>query len=215
MNNHEDIVGKKFTRLTVLNLLPREKGVRLKARCQCDCGNICVKKVMDLISGSTKSCKCLLSETSSKHIKLNAHRFKNNSEHKIKHGDCNTSEYKIYGGIKTRCLNTNAPAYKYYGGRGIKMCDRWLGDNGYANFIEDMGRRPSEKYSVDRVDVNGDYEPGNCRWATTNEQAKNKRKRFGVDEIFDFLDKNGYLLGDRKTIQNKLYETIKKPDTMA
>lgn len=207
MKNYEHIIGKKFTRLMVLNILPREKGVRLMATCQCDCGVVCHKRVQDLVSGSTRSCKCLVSETSKNHINSNRDKFTNDGKHNIKHSDCNTTEYKIYGGIKTRCLNPNSPAYKYYGGRGIKICDRWLGDDGYINFLKDMGRRPSKKHSVDRINVDGNYEPGNCRWATAIDQANNKRKRFSVDEMFEFLDNNGYLSGDRKTIQNELYNT--------
>ena len=84
-------------------------------------------------------------------------------------------EYKTWDGMRQRCLQPSCPLYKNYGGRGIKICDRWQGAHGFANFIEDMGPKPGSKYSIDRIDVNGDYEPSNCRWATYAQQACNKR----------------------------------------
>lgn len=110
----------------------------------------------------------------------------------IKHGDPNAIEkrregqtkhslYATYGGMKKRCLNETDKDYKNYGGRGINICDRWLGVDGFFNFIEDMGDRP-ENTTLDRKNVEGDYSPENCRWATLNEQASNKRdsKNVGI-----------------------------------
>ena len=81
-----------------------------------------------------------------------------------------------YKMMKSRCYNKNRPTYKYYGGRGIKVCKRWLGKKGLANFIKDIGFPPSKKYSLDRVNVNDDYKPSNCKWATKSEQNRNRRK---------------------------------------
>jgi hypothetical protein len=75
--------------------------------------------------------------------------------------------------MKTRCYNPNTEYYKHYGGRGIKVCDRWL--NSYENFLKDMGPKPSLIYSLDRIDVNGNYEPSNCKWSTPKEQVNNRR----------------------------------------
>ena len=210
-----DIIGKRFGRLLVVKLLPREKGIRLTAECQCDCGTICNKRYMDLVSGSTKSCKCLVRDTSSEHIKNNKHKFTHGNDHNIKHNDCNTSEYKTYGGMKTRCLNPNATGYEYYGGRGITISDRWLGDDGYQNFINDMGRKPSSKHTLDRINVDGNYEPTNCRWATWEEQANNKtnnkRNRYKLySKVFDFLEKNDYLNDKRNQIEEEFLLSIKK-----
>jgi len=81
--------------------------------------------------------------------------------------------YKTWCNMKQRCNNPNQPKYKNWGGRGIKVCDRWL--NSFENFIQDMGERP-QGTSIDRINVNGNYEPNNCRWATIKEQNNNKRK---------------------------------------
>lgn len=82
--------------------------------------------------------------------------------------------YRTWDGIKQRCYNPNDTKYKYYGNRGIEVCKRWLGEDGFNNFLKDMGERPSPKHTIDRVDVNGDYEPSNCRWADTKTQSRNR-----------------------------------------
>ena len=82
--------------------------------------------------------------------------------------------------MKTRCLNKNYTQYKDYGGRGIKICDRWLGPDGFVNFLNDMGERPQDK-TLDRIDVDGDYKPYNCRWATRQEQSNNMRTNIFIE----------------------------------
>lgn len=84
-------------------------------------------------------------------------------------------EYTAWKSMKVRCLYPSAGNYAYYGGRGIKVCARWLAS--FADFLADVGPRPGVGYSLDRINVNGNYEPGNCRWATHKEQAHNRRKR--------------------------------------
>lgn len=90
-------------------------------------------------------------------------------------GRSKTIDYSSYTNMIARCVSPTATGYHLYGGRGIKVCDRWLNDGGFANFIEDVGPRPSAKHTIDRIDVNGNYEPGNCRWVSYADQARNKR----------------------------------------
>jgi hypothetical protein len=86
-----------------------------------------------------------------------------------------TAEYRAWHGMKTRCTNPNRPDWKNYGGRGITICERWA--NSYEAFLADMGRKPSPAYTLDRINNDGNYEPGNCRWTTWDLQSRNKRPR--------------------------------------
>lgn len=132
--------------------------------CKCKCGTTRKVRRSDLVKGKTKSCGCRRSAITSKC--------------KTKHGERigggkKTPEFEAWSGIKKRCYNPKSTSYKNYGGRGIKVCDRWL--NSFENFLEDMGRKPDLKHSIERKDFNGDYEPLNCVWASREAQSRNKR----------------------------------------
>jgi hypothetical protein len=95
----------------------------------------------------------------------------------FKHGRTNTSEYVSWRRMKDRCFNPNNNRFEHYGGRGITVCDRWLGENGFINFLADMGEKPTSLYSIDRIDADKGYMKGNCRWATSMVQNRNKRSK--------------------------------------
>ncbi len=137
--------------------------------CECICGNVKVIKYQNLTSGSIVSCGCHIRQVTSKRAK--------------RHGMLKSPTYVTWKSMKSRCYNKNMNNHEDYGGRGIKVCDRWLEPDGrgFMNFLEDMGERPSTKHSIDRIDVNGDYEPSNCKWATDIEQALNRRDTLYVN----------------------------------
>lgn len=149
-NRALDITGQKFGRLVAL-----EYAGKYRWKCICDCGNIKSVQTGKLKSGVTRSCGCLKLDIV--HVKP-------------KHGMWGTSEYNIYMGMIQRCTNINASGYEYYGGRGIRVCQRWL--DSFETFVIDMGMRPLG-CSLDRIDVDKNYEPSNCRWATNAQQARN------------------------------------------
>lgn len=101
------------------------------------------------------------------------------AKHKRFHGGTGTPEYEVWRGMKQRCYLKSSPYYSFYGARGIKVCDRWL--NSYPNFLKDVGRRPSDKHTLDRIDGNGNYEPTNVKWATRKEQSNNIRSNIHIE----------------------------------
>ena len=127
------------------------------------------------------------------------------------HGLSKTKEYRVWCGIKARCLNKNNPAYKYYGGRGIKICDEWI--NAYTTFYKDMGSRPFPDAVIDRIDNNGNYEPGNCRWITQAENMRNTSRGvlnwFTVKSIRKLFLQKKYSYKELSKIYNIQERTIK------
>ena len=164
MAKPKELVGQVFDRLTVIQ---RDYARRRWGRfwfCRCECGNLVHVSSKNLIKKHTGSCGCL-------HKELVGRRAREAAFHGHCKNGTSTTEYRIWTGMKDRCLNRNTPQWINYGGRGIKVCERWLK---FENFFEDMGKRP-EGLSLDRINVDGDYEPSNCRWATRSEQQQNKR----------------------------------------
>ena len=162
------MIGQKFYRLTVLQRAESTPGNRGKRwLCQCECGNQTIVRNDSLKNGRSKSCGCYKNELSAKRI-VDINKT---------HGMSYTPEYRIWGKMHNRCSDKNSKSYGDYGGRGIKVCESW---KEFENFYKDMGKRP-EGMSIDRIDVNGDYCPENCRWATIEEQSNNKRNNIYID----------------------------------
>lgn len=150
----KDLTGKRFGRLTVIGRVPK-----FEWRCVCDCGTERVIHRSRLLSGSSKSCGCLRRELRRAAMTT--------------HGQRSTREYRVWGGMKNRCFNANNKNFGSYGARGITVCERWR--DSFAAFLEDMGRPPSASHQIDRINNDGNYEPGNCRWAMPAENSRNRR----------------------------------------
>lgn len=156
--------GHRFVRLTAVKSLGKLKKRGEVWAFRCDCGAAKAAFVGDVIRGHVNSCGCLRREIAAKTKTKHGHARRN------KH----TREYRIWCGMISRCTLPSNPSFPDYGGRGIKVCDRWL--NSFENFIDDMGKCPPGR-SIDRKNNDGNYEPGNCHWATPKQQSANRRKR--------------------------------------
>lgn len=172
-----DLLGKRFGKLTVVEkagsinvaAAGKKPNRHVAWKCICDCGNYKVVTGTKLKFNNTQSCGCLggggLKTADGKYIRYGA--------------PINTKEYNAWTAIKRRCLSPSCKLFKNYGARGISVCERWK--NSFPNFLKDMGYAPSPEHSIDRYPNNdGNYEPGNCRWATDAEQAINKRSNVFV-----------------------------------
>lgn len=155
-----NLVGQRFGKLVVVE--------QAKSRCngstwvcECDCGNIKTYFASNLKSGHCKSCGC--------------------NKGNIIHGMRHSVEWATWQSMKRRCYNPKAKGFQNYGGRGIKVCDRWK--EAFLNFFEDVGLRPSDNHSLDRINPHLDYSPENVRWATQKEQCNNRRLELSYKEI--------------------------------
>jgi len=194
----KDITGQKFNRLTIIKYLYTNHNYKPVWLCRCDCGN--EKEILgeSIKSGKTKSCGCRQLEAKN-----------------IKHGKTNSRLYECWQHMKRRCYNKKMSNYKYYGRRGIKVCKEWRSN--FEIFYDwAMKNGYKENLEIDRIDVNGNYEPNNCKWSTRKEQCNNKRNNYYIEykrqrktltEWADILNIKVITLYDRL---NKLQWTIEK-----
>lgn len=161
MSAFMDLTGQRFGELVALSLVSPGKWL-----CRCDCGVEAVKGAQSIRDGKTRSCGCLRGRTT-------AARNRTHGEARCR-GRRMTKEYKAWLHMKWRCTSPGYWAFEHYGARGIRVCDRWMAS--FEDFLADMGRAPAG-FSLDRLDCDRGYEPGNCRWASANAQARNQRIR--------------------------------------
>jgi hypothetical protein len=156
--------GRRFGRLKVIERAPNTSDWKARWCCRCDCGAELIVLSSNLRRGNTRSCGCLRRDRCADVGSVGY----------IVHGRTGTSEHRAWVNMLQRCENPNHKSYKNYGGRGIAVCERW---HDFQAFVADVGPRPSPSLSLDRIDNDGGYEPGNVRWATRSEQNSNRRGR--------------------------------------
>lgn len=168
-----DLTGTRFGRLMVIERTGNARDGHARWRCLCDCGKRVTVCGNDLKKSTTRSCGCLRLDKVEEMVRINVENG---------HGKSRSRLYSIWSNMKQRCYNEKHPEYSIYGGRGIKICNEWLRD--FMSFYDwALLHGYKEDLSIDRVDVNGPYAPGNCRWATAKEQSNNLRtnRRYTID----------------------------------
>lgn len=170
-SNYKDLKGQRFGRLTCIEDVGRSKRGCALWRCRCDCGREAVVVSHSLISGNTKSCGCLASDAV----------IERNTKHSLSRKNGKTARlYGIWRRMKQRCLDENCSDYAKYGGRGINVCDEWAGD--YKVFHDwAVSAGYDDTLTIERLDVNGGYNPQNCAWIPSADQARNKRNNHFIE----------------------------------
>lgn len=177
---YEEYIGRKYGRWTVIGVLPHKPCEKVKLLCRCDCGTEKGVNKDNLISGKTLSCGCRASEVT--------------TMRNYKHGDARSRLFKVWCNMRRRCYEPSNKRWMQYGGKGVKVCDEWQGEHGYENFKKwaiESGYDVTAEYfacTIDRIDVDGDYEPSNCRWVDMKTQCRNRTSNVhirykGIDKI--------------------------------
>lgn len=195
MSNFQDLTGQRFGELTVLHRAENSLSRGTRWLCQCDCGRETVVFAGNLTRGNTTSCGCT--------------RLAKTSQKLRTHGETKTRLYQIWYNMVTRCHNTNDPHFQHYGARGIVVCEEW---RKYENFRDwALSHGYTDSLTIERSDVNGNYHPDNCTWASRKQQANNKRtsryvefdgERRTVAEWAEHLGMDSRALWDRLFVQN-------------
>jgi hypothetical protein len=185
----DDLVGRIFGRLRVIAFDHMDKNSNSYWLCECECGNQSIVRRGHLLSGDTVSCGCNLVDF--------------NKKTHTAHGMSNKHMYRSWYSMKHRCNNPNAANYGGYGGRGITVCDEWNDFNNFYNWSMSHGYKPG--LSIDRINNNDGYDPGNCRWATSSEQANNKR-----DTIFVTYNGQTHSVAEWARLFNVVYSTLNR-----
>lgn len=189
------VEGQQFSAWTVLSVLYRAHGAMPRARCRCSCGVERNVVIYTLLSGASRGCGCAAASRTKA-------RF-------TTHGGSQTAEFRTWAAMIGRCHNPRNGKYPIYGGRGIAVCLEWRDD--FAAFREHIGPKPSPKHSIDRIDNNKNYEPGNVRWATNKEQSRNRRSNVWVEldgeriTVTEYCDRTGVKWA---TVKSRLYHGI-------
>lgn len=186
-NRFKNLTNERHGRLVILRFAGVIKP-NARWNCVCDCGNPAWGILgYHLTRDATLSCGCIQKE------------FVGGLRRT--HGKSQTPEYRVYLWMLERCYRPTATGYKDYGARGITVCDRWIDNNGFLNFLADMGEKPTPKHSIERIDTNGNYCPENCKWATRKEQARNTRRTVRItydgrtQSLADWADEYGLPYG--------------------
>lgn len=177
--NPSEYIGNRYGRLTVISVAktqPRvingkQYGYRYYLKCKCDCGREKSIAHLDLLTGHTKSCGCIARENI----------IKRNFKHGHTAGNKTSHEWSSWSSMISRCYDSKSSAWLRYGAVGVSVCDDWRGENGFINFLSDMGNKPTPSHTIDRVDGTKDYCKNNCRWATKLMQSNNQRSNRKIE----------------------------------
>lgn len=192
MSNFIDLTGKKFNRLTVIERMDNSPKGIVVWKCQCECGNYTFVRGSNLKSGAVKSCGCL-----------------GKDRKKYTHCESKTKLYRQWKSMMYRCYKPNHRAYHLYGGRGIRVCEEWKTYEGFKEWVLQTKPKDGDNLTVDRINVDGDYSPQNCRWVDMKTQANNRRSCRYYEyngEVKDLMEWCDELSLDYKRVHNRIYK---------